>query len=355
MLAERTLEPFTPAPAATHKVRFDGNGTEYFRIWIVNTVLTILTLGLFWPWAKIRARRYFYGNTTLDGDPFDFLAEPMPILRGFLIIGVGFLLYNIANQIAPLVALGILGFFFLIWPWLFYKAVRFRSRYSAWRAVRFGFDGSLGRSYLVNLFMYLLVPVTLGLILPQIRKMRQEYVWDNLRIGQQRFSVELESSRFYAAYIIGGFVMGFFIFCFSMLAGLIAAATFGSGNHALIYLIPILSYIPIFLIYIAGQSYIYTEIFRHTMDNLSLGAGRFHSSLQWTSLAWVQISNLLLTIFTLGLFFPWAQVRRARCILTSITVFAPTGALESFHSAPTESASAVGDVASDVFDFEIGL
>lgn len=42
--------------------RFTGNGREYFRIWIVNTLLTILTLGIYSAWAKVRKKRYIYGN-----------------------------------------------------------------------------------------------------------------------------------------------------------------------------------------------------------------------------------------------------------------------------------------------------
>ena len=38
---------------------FNGSGMEYFKIWIVNVLLTIITLGLYHPWAKVRNHRYF--------------------------------------------------------------------------------------------------------------------------------------------------------------------------------------------------------------------------------------------------------------------------------------------------------
>jgi uncharacterized membrane protein YjgN (DUF898 family) len=37
---------------------FRGTGGEYFRIWIVNLLLTILTLGIYSAWAKVRQLRY---------------------------------------------------------------------------------------------------------------------------------------------------------------------------------------------------------------------------------------------------------------------------------------------------------
>ncbi|MEM9624119.1 MAG: DUF898 family protein, partial [Pseudomonadota bacterium] len=36
---------------------FTGDGTEYFRIWIVNLTLTLLTLGIYSAWAKVRTNR----------------------------------------------------------------------------------------------------------------------------------------------------------------------------------------------------------------------------------------------------------------------------------------------------------
>ena len=60
---------------------FRGNGGEYFRIWIVNLLLTIVTLGIYSAWAKVRRLRYFYGNTYLDGHPFEFQAGRWPSSR----------------------------------------------------------------------------------------------------------------------------------------------------------------------------------------------------------------------------------------------------------------------------------
>ena len=64
---------------------FAGTGSEYFRIWIVNLLLTILTLGIYSAWAKVRRLRYIYGNTGLLEGRFDYHAPPLVILRGRLI------------------------------------------------------------------------------------------------------------------------------------------------------------------------------------------------------------------------------------------------------------------------------
>jgi Predicted membrane protein len=65
--------------------RFKGNASEYFGIWIVNILLTIVTLGLYAPWAKVRRLRYFYGNTWVFQRRFDFTGLPTKILVGRII------------------------------------------------------------------------------------------------------------------------------------------------------------------------------------------------------------------------------------------------------------------------------
>jgi len=74
------VEPNVPAVA--HRLRFTGDGREYFRIWIVNLLLTLGTFGVYGAWAKVRKLRYFRQNTLLDGHAFDFHARPLPMLFG---------------------------------------------------------------------------------------------------------------------------------------------------------------------------------------------------------------------------------------------------------------------------------
>jgi uncharacterized membrane protein YjgN (DUF898 family) len=63
-----------PGDAAV-ALRFTGQAGEYFRIWIVNVCLSIVTLGIYSAWAKVRRKRYFYGNTLLKDAAFEYLAD----------------------------------------------------------------------------------------------------------------------------------------------------------------------------------------------------------------------------------------------------------------------------------------
>jgi len=72
---------------------FSGKGGEYFKIWIVNILLSIVTLGIYSAWAKVRRKRYFYGCTTLAGSSFEYHANPVKILIGRVIVVVIYLLW----------------------------------------------------------------------------------------------------------------------------------------------------------------------------------------------------------------------------------------------------------------------
>ena len=116
---------------AIHEVEFRGRGGEYFRIWIVNLALSVLTLGLYSAWAKVRTQRYFYGNTYLAGQSFEYHASPWRILVGRLIALALLLGYSASVVLVPLS----FGLWLLILgaalPWLANASLRFDARNSS--------------------------------------------------------------------------------------------------------------------------------------------------------------------------------------------------------------------------------
>ena len=139
------------ASPETVEYRFDFRGStgEYFKIWSVNVLLSVLTLGIYSAWAKVRNRRYFYTHTFLDGANFDYHARPLSILLSrILVIGIlvaanTFLspeFYGDELGIASLV------FLFLFLPWAWVRGLSFNARNSSYRNVRFAFRRKYGAS-----------------------------------------------------------------------------------------------------------------------------------------------------------------------------------------------------------------
>src|SRR5450755_3998184 len=109
----------TPQP-----VRFSGSGAEYFGIWIVNLLLTIVTLGIYSAWAKVRRLQYFYRHTELAGSSFDFHGSPTRILIGRLIALMMFIAYNFSVRLQSRMTIVIVLGLAIIMPWLLRNSLR---------------------------------------------------------------------------------------------------------------------------------------------------------------------------------------------------------------------------------------
>lgn len=130
-------------------LEFTGKGAEYFSIWVVNVVLTALTLGIYSAWAKVRTQQYFYGNTKLDGASFQYLADPKRILVGRAIAFVIFVAYYAATMISPKASLIIALTLLALAPVFLVMSMSFQLRNSAYRHVSFAFQKDFLGAYKV--------------------------------------------------------------------------------------------------------------------------------------------------------------------------------------------------------------
>src|ERR1700690_2550158 len=119
------------------KIRFTGEGAEYFRIWIVNLLLSIVTLGIYSAWAKVRRLQYFYRHTELAGSSFDFHGSPIRILIGRLIALAMLIAYNVSVRLQSRMTLVVVLALAVVMPWLLRNSFRFRLYNTSWRGTRF--------------------------------------------------------------------------------------------------------------------------------------------------------------------------------------------------------------------------
>jgi uncharacterized membrane protein YjgN (DUF898 family) len=151
-----------PAPATRTgphglAIEFTGSGSEYFRIWIVNLLLTIVSLGFYFPFAKARRLRYFHRNTLVGGHALGFHGDPWKMLRGYVLMLVFGAAYLGAGEISPIAGAVAGVAFALLWPALWQSSLRFRLANTSWRGLRLRFSGSLGGAYAT--LLPLLLPV----------------------------------------------------------------------------------------------------------------------------------------------------------------------------------------------------
>lgn len=119
-------DPLFSADDAPLAFEFSGSGGDYFRIWIVNLLLTVATLGIYSAWAKTRRLQYFYRNTRLAGASFDFRGDPKAILRGrllaVLLLGALYAAFGASIEGGLLAGTLVLAAI----PWIMRSALRFR-------------------------------------------------------------------------------------------------------------------------------------------------------------------------------------------------------------------------------------
>ena len=196
-------------------VVFTGKAGEYFGIWIVNLLLSIVTLGIYSAWAKVRRKKYFYNNTLVDGVGFDYHANPIAILKGRIIAVILFIAYSVLSNFS-LVLGALLGFtLFLAIPWIVVRGMMFNARNSSYRGLRFDFNGSYGEAIKVFIGYTLLTIVTLGLAIPFVAQRTQKFIISGHKFGTSNFKMEALVKDFYKIYLI--------LLLIPMLVGILAA------------------------------------------------------------------------------------------------------------------------------------
>ncbi len=349
------VEPSMSASERDYPIQFTGSGGEYFRIWIVNLALSILSLGIYSAWAKVRRKRYFNNHTLLDGHHFDYLADPIAILKGRVIAAVCLSLYLLTNQAFPLVAAVLMLLFFVVSPWIIVRALQFNARNSSHRGLRFDFKGDLRESNRIFLGIALLSFLTMGLLLPYLLYRKTAFIAGNHAYGNLAARFHGNLSPFYrialiAVLIVAGSLGVALLGAYTLLGD---TSTHASGTFVLVYLgfglLGLYAVLPV----IAG--YFNARVAQQTFGGTRFGQIGFTSRHRARGLIWLYVSNLVLIVLTLGLFIPWAQVRTARYWLDNLALLGPEGGLDDVVADAGRNLSATGSEMAEVFDLDIGL
>lgn len=146
-----------------HAFNFTGKGIDYFLLILVNLFFTVITLGIYMPWALVKCRRYIYSHMELNGKPFSFNMTGGAVFVSFLFL-MGSIYIALGFFLAHWALIGIITFLalFLFLPILFLKGFQNQARMTSLNGVRFGFSGS-AKGALWN-FMGLPFIMMLGLV-----------------------------------------------------------------------------------------------------------------------------------------------------------------------------------------------
>ena len=398
-----------PLPGSELPIRFTASGSEYFRIWIVNLLLTLVTLGLYHPWAKVRRLRYFYGNTWVGEHALDFHGDPRRMLRGTLLMGLLFIAYSVAGRFSPVAGLVAVVVVAALWPALFRASMRFRLANTSWRGMRFHFTGDMAGAYKTMLpalipgalvaAMVMFVPDTpeadedteaalasassavdwlmagFGLtalatllLVPFMLWSIKRYQHDHYALGRVQSSLRTGPGSFYGLFakaagvsLLSTFVLGIAavgiaaVFGFGAFAALSGGAQAGAGLGGAIFMVVLLLIVAYAVVIGINNTYLASRLQNLVWGRTKSTELRFESRLRLAPLLRLTLKNWLLLMLTFGLYWPFAAVATARMKLQAVTVHTRRPVESLTGRLGVKENDATGDAAGEIFGIDFGV
>lgn len=384
-LSER--EPRSEEPPRTLDIRFTGSGSEYFRIWIVNLLLTLITFTLYWPFARARRLAYFQNNTLVGRDPLGFHGDPWKMFRGYLLMVLFGVSYWAVSNFAPAFAWLPLLMLAVLWPALWRASLQFRLRNTSWRGVRMSFEGDLKGAYLCMLPFFIpvvLIGVVMGVVAsatqgaqegeagavfaaatgltvlamaalsPWLLARIKRYQHGGYAFAQERTRLDAGTAAFYGfSFRVGGVSL----LCSALLAGVggLVAALMGASTGAALVLLPFLLALAYLVFPLVLMPYTTSRLQNLLWSNTRSRRIRFDSQLRFSPLMGLTAKNWLLIAITLGLYWPFAKVHTARLRLESMAVLVQGDVNAWLAQAQGGDKGILGDAAGDFFGIDMGL
>jgi uncharacterized membrane protein YjgN (DUF898 family) len=360
--------PVAPGTVSEYSVGFTGTAGEYFRLWIVNTALTLVTLGLYLPWARVRNRQYFYGHTWVDGQNFEYRASPAALLRGYLMVAALFVAYAVSGQFdsTKWVAVVLVLIYAGTYPVLVRQSMRFQAVNTVHRGLRFRFHGTTGEAYVAYLLANVVASLSFGLALPWAWYMQRRYQVQGLAYGSARATFRGDVGPFYligltalGLTLAGGVVIG--VPLIALVWALLGGVDLGSLDPAnmlgsgLGFAAVAAGYLAVLVLYVVAWQYIRGATMAYVLNNMELGGVvRTRATFSPWRLVWISVTNSAARVLTLGLASPWAAVRQTRYVLGGLTVRA-IAPLDDFAAGVGGETSAFGEAATELLDIQVGF
>ncbi|EIF3178344.1 DUF898 domain-containing protein, partial [Vibrio vulnificus] len=374
-------------------------GGEFFGIWIVNILLSVITLGIYSAWAKVRTKRYFYGNTFIAGDNFEYHAQPMQLLKGRLVALALVLIWVVANSFFPLASLVLFALFYVALPWLLWSNARFDSAMTSYRNVHFAFNGSLKEAYMSilgrGLASLLIIAIYIAIVVASANAsamvatllgfgtlvlMFVLYAWvvagihqyfaSGYQYGDWKFVAKIETGFFLKTYckaMLIGFltavafmiVMGTFVLGSDIMNIFAGEVDLLEGKGDFVYVV--LTYLVTITMSLGITAYTTTRIRNYVFSRLTATAEtqsetefRFTSTFgAWDYMSLI-VTNFLLQVITLGLARPWVMVRTSRYVASHTGVI---GDMDTLKATDQDSAvkNAISDEVAQAFDLGLSI
>jgi len=390
---------------AAYRLRFSGTGGEYFRVWIVNVLLSIVTLGLYTPWARRRTARWFYDHTLIADSPLEFTAPLRKMVFSFILFALLYIAYQIAAETGQetmvlffIVAAAVLA------PYIWGSAMRFRLASTRWRGLQLHFAAGWKDVYLASWPIFVMaalwIAISFGLEMlaadagaPPVRKPRgvqfpvvSAPMWGLVALGVVvsllciirvefnyksllvlRAGIGRQRGRWKPVY--SDFVRIWAATIAVLLAGIALILALGAGAlytlqslfsnargpamFVLILVTVLAVFLGLILVSAPARAYREARMFKLIWSNVGLSQiARFKCDLRHWPFVRLRLKNLLLTLLTLGFYRPFARVSEYRMKADSVTLHVK-GGLDQLVGDLVKQQDGLGDALADAAGLDI--
>ncbi len=308
-----------------YRLEFFGNGSDYFAIIIVNWLLTLITLGLYYPWARAKKLSYIYGQTSLNDGRFHFAGTGKEMFRGFVKIILFYIAILVAYMLlitmgnSPVIAILFLYLaIFAIIPFAIHGSFRYRMSRSSYQGIRFGYRGN--RNELVkNFYKWVFFTIiTFGIYGSWMQMNIRKYTHSNIRYGNIEFSNNSNGGEYFILNL-----KGYFLSIITL------------GIYAFWWI---------------------RDIFNYYINNLSMSKGdqkiKCYSTATGGGFFSLLVINFLIIVFTLGFGKAWADMRTQKFICDNVKLEGDIN-LAEIHQTEEEYTDAFGEDAMDFFEIDL--
>lgn len=358
-------EPYDSALSPIHHFIFWGRGRTLFGIFIVNTFFTLLTLGLYSFWGRVRIRQYLCSQTSFAKTRFSYHGTAQELLKGwskaFVVFGLPYVFLSfvpfISDQIPtwiPNVLAGTMVLCFI--PIAVVGSHRYRLSRTSLGTVRFSFRGRVHEYMKIWFLGILLTVLTAGIYYPFFENARRKFLVAHSYFGNRHFTYDGTGGGLFQIYAK---TLGFTLL---ILAGVIGMSAGPEGLSSItkwphddwqglflnsVFLAGLVALlIPWFYLQVAKQ--------RYQWNHSDFGDAHFQFSASTWNLFELRLTNFLMLILTFGLAWPWVQVRNLQFLYYYLSLQGPL----DFQRIEQEAldASPTGEELAGYFDagFDLG-
>lgn len=318
----------TDYSSSAHDKRFQFHGSvgALFKLFIINALLTLVTLGIYYPWARAAMLQYFYRETELEGSPFQFHGTGKEMFFGMLkslgiFIVLGAVAAFLGYSVHP-IAGGLFLYLVLIAliPLAIVGSLKYRYSRSAYRGIYFGYRGTAGSMAKVYLGGAFLTIITFGIYGAWLTVALQREIAKNSRFGSVGFEFTGDGGT-----LLGKFISGYILTVLSL------------GIYSFWYIAELRNY-----------------FYDHTRVIQNGQVAHFHSTQRGGELLVLGLVNGLAVVCTLGLAIPWTIIRNYRYHAQTLTIVGPLD-LASIQQTEASYSNATGDALLDDLNLELNV